>query len=58
MKINAEWHLQNVMPKNPTPEERIAWHLEHAVHCGCREIPEKLQEEMKRRHILIPGKPE
>ncbi len=30
------------MPKNPTKEQRIAWHREHARHCACRPIPEKL----------------
>lgn len=29
MKINKEWHLKNRMPKNPTSEQRIAWHIEH-----------------------------
>ncbi|HEU4718493.1 MAG TPA: hypothetical protein VFU15_11690 [Bacteroidia bacterium] len=49
MKINAAWHEKNKMPRNPTIEERIRWHVAHAKHCGCRPIPEKLQEEMKKR---------
>lgn len=47
--MNAEWHLANKMPKNPTLEQRIAWHLEHQKHCHCREIPAKLLEEIKKR---------
>lgn len=51
-KINKEWHLKNKMPKNPTVEQRIDWHLNHLKHCQCRtDIPEKLKEEMKKRNI-------
>ena len=54
-KINAEWHRANRMPKNPTMDQRIAWHLAHARACGCREISGKLREEMERRGIEIPA---
>jgi hypothetical protein len=53
MAINREWHLANLMPKNATIEQRIQWHLEHAKHCGCRDIPVKLKAEMKKRRIKI-----
>ncbi len=56
MKINKEWHEQHLMPKNPSIEQRIEWHLEHLKHCHCRELPEKLKEEMIKRHIKIPLK--
>jgi hypothetical protein len=46
MAINKEWHLQHLMPKNPTLEERIAWHIEHKKHCTCRDIPENLKKIM------------
>ncbi|RST83122.1 hypothetical protein EJC49_22830 [Aquibium carbonis] len=36
--INRDWHLNHKMPKNPTDLQRIAWHVEHARHCGCRGI--------------------
>lgn len=42
MKINKEWHLANRMPKNPTIQQRIDWHLLHQKYCNCRLIPEKL----------------
>lgn len=45
--MNAEWHRRHVMPKNPTPAQRIAWHRAHAKHCGCRPIPPKLAALMK-----------
>lgn len=51
MNINKEWHEKHVMPKNPSFEERVQWHLEHQKHCSCMPIPEKLKEEMKRRKI-------
>lgn len=54
--MNKEWHLDHPMPHKPTLEQRIAWHLEHHKNCKCREIPEKLLEEMKKRKIEIPVK--
>ncbi|MDP3940740.1 MAG: hypothetical protein Q8Q49_00360 [bacterium] len=48
MKINAVWHKAHLMPKNPTLEQRITWHIEHTKECGCREIPPKLQEEIRK----------
>ncbi|MEX1255568.1 MAG: hypothetical protein WEE64_14615 [Dehalococcoidia bacterium] len=49
MAINKAWHEAHRMPKNPSLEQRIAWHREHAKHCACRPIPEKLAAEMTRR---------
>jgi hypothetical protein len=49
MPINAEWHRQHPMPKNPTIEQRIVWHLAHQEHCACRPIPANLKEQMKAR---------
>jgi hypothetical protein len=53
MKLNKEWHLAHRMPKNPTEEQRIHWHIEHAKHCQCREIPSWLKTEIKKRKIKI-----
>ena len=50
-KINKEWHEKNKMPKNPTIEQRIVWHLEHAKNCSCRKIEGKIAEEMRKRGI-------
>jgi hypothetical protein len=49
MPINAAWHRAHPMPKNPTQDERIAWHVDHAERCGCRPIPESLRREIERR---------
>ena len=51
MKINKAWHLIHRMPKNPTFEQRVKWHLDHQKNCSCRAIPEKLLEEMKNRGV-------
>lgn len=53
MKINAKWHRAHKMPKNPSMEQRIKWHLAHSKHCTCRPISGRLAEEMKRRGIKI-----
>ncbi|MEN9328103.1 MAG: hypothetical protein RI947_911 [Candidatus Parcubacteria bacterium] len=47
MSINAEWHNVHKMPKNPTNEQRFSWHLEHAKHCACRKMSDKLRTEIK-----------
>jgi len=54
-KLNREWHLSNRMPKNPTLEQRLEWHVEHAKNCQCRPITGKLAEEMKKRGMMPPG---
>jgi hypothetical protein len=51
MQINAEWHGNNRMPKNPTMNQRIEWHVEHAKNCGCRPIPNPVQKEIEKRGV-------
>jgi hypothetical protein len=46
--VNAEWHKANRMPKNPTLEQRIKWHIEHEKECRCREISPKLRAEIEK----------
>lgn len=53
MNINKEWHEKNKMPKNPTFDQRVKWHLEHQKNCSCRKISEKLAEELTRRGIKL-----
>lgn len=50
--MNRRWHAANPMPSNPTMDDRIAWHLKHAVHCGCRNIPLGIHSELARRGIF------
>lgn len=51
--INREWHQLHKMPKNPTSEQRIAWHVEHAKHCRCRPIPEGVYALMQRVGVSL-----
>jgi hypothetical protein len=46
--MNAEWHKQNVMPKNAPEAQRVAWHMEHAKYCACRPIPPTVQRLIER----------
>jgi hypothetical protein len=41
-KVNEEWHDTHVMPKNPTRAQRVKWHTEHELVCGCRPVPSSL----------------
>jgi hypothetical protein len=52
-KINAKWHLANKMPKNPTLDQRVKWHVEHARNCQCRPLAGKILAEIKKRGIKI-----
>jgi hypothetical protein len=51
--MNKDWHMQNRMPRNASPKERVQWHLGHAKNCSCRPFPKgllsKLNEEEKRQ---------
>ena len=52
MNLNKEWHAKNRMRKNASIGERIAWHMAHARHCGCRPIPQSLMPEIQKRELL------
>ena len=47
MKINKAWHLANKMPKNPTQEQRMKWHMEHLKRYQCYPVSPKLQKEIE-----------
>jgi hypothetical protein len=63
MPINAAWHARHRMPRNPTEEERLAWHLAHQAHCACRQMPPALLARLRaaareaRAHRPIERKP-
>jgi len=48
--LNKEWHAAHVMPPNPTLDQRVAWHAEHAEACGCRPVPADLQADVEARN--------
>ncbi|MEK6967737.1 MAG: hypothetical protein AABX51_03845 [Nanoarchaeota archaeon] len=52
--INKAWHEKNKMPKNPTFEQRMEWHIEHNKNCSCYPISNKLREEIKKYNSLKP----
>jgi hypothetical protein len=54
MPINREWHLEHRLPRTASREERLEWHLGHAVNCGCREMPPTIRQELERRGLLAP----
>ncbi|MDX2045439.1 MAG: hypothetical protein SFU87_01550 [Chitinophagaceae bacterium] len=43
------------MPKNPTLEQRIKWHIEQARQCACREIPATIKKEIEKRKARNPA---
>jgi hypothetical protein len=49
LKLNKEWHLAHPMPENATMAQRIKWHLEHARVCKCRDIPDSIKKELRKR---------
>lgn len=52
--INAAWHRAHPMPKNPTLDQRVEWHMAHARACGCRAIHGTVLAELRRRGIAVP----
>ncbi|MFT3828316.1 MAG: hypothetical protein QM691_01290 [Opitutaceae bacterium] len=48
-RLNADWHRQNKMPKNPSLAQRTAWHEAHAKVCGCRPMPDSIAAALRRR---------
>jgi hypothetical protein len=48
-KLNAAWHRQHPMPKNPTLAQRLRWHVAHAKACACREMPPAIKEALRKR---------
>lgn len=48
---NAEWHLKHQLPKNPTLDQRVKWHMEHARRCPCPSKDQDILEELKKRYM-------
>jgi hypothetical protein len=51
MTLNRDWHLAHKMPQNPTLDQRVAWHLDHAKNCSCRKLEGKILDEIKKRGL-------
>jgi len=54
-KTDRFWHEQHRMPAGAKMDQRIAWHLEHTKHCGCRPIPKGVAAAMKERGMAVPA---
>ena len=52
--INRAWHETHRLGPKAKLDERIAWHIEHAQVCGCREMPESIKAELTKRGITPP----
>jgi hypothetical protein len=50
MEINTAWHSRNRLPEDPTLDQKIKWHIEHARHCSCRSFDPEILEELKKRY--------
>ena len=48
MNLNAEWHRAHPMPPKATFEQRVDWHREHVLHCGCRKPPPDIAARLER----------
>ena len=53
-KINRDWHAANRMPARASEAERAAWHYQHALHCGCREITPSIAELLAGQGYPVP----
>ncbi len=51
MEINAVWHSKHKLPQDPTLDQRVKWHIEHARHCSCGSADEEILEELKKRYL-------
>ena len=54
MKTNKAWHEAHKMPKNPSLEQRLEWHVKHAANCSCREMPDSIRRELENRGLVTP----
>ena len=50
--VNKSWHKCHRMPRTAKLDERIAWHIAHKQHCGCREIPATIRRKMIEQNVV------
>jgi len=48
---NAEWHQKHRLPENPTLDQRVSWHMEHARRCACQAGDEDILPELEKRYL-------
>ncbi|MFH1170956.1 MAG: hypothetical protein V1778_00225 [bacterium] len=47
-KLNTVRHYTHCLPKHPTLDERVAWHLRHTRNCQCRPLGGKILQEINK----------
>lgn len=52
--MNREWHDAHHLDPKANEEQRIAWHVEHATQCGCRDMPESIKAKLAERGQPLP----
>ncbi|MFD1252716.1 hypothetical protein [Devosia equisanguinis] len=52
--MNKEWHDGHRLDPKANLDQRIAWHVEHATACGCRDMPESIKRELAARNLPLP----
>lgn len=48
---NTRWHARHRLPTNPTLDQRVQWHMEHARRCPCPSQDEDILEDLKKRYL-------
>lgn len=48
---NTEWHSKHRLPDNPTLDQRVNWHMEHARRCPCPSHDEDILPELRKRYL-------
>lgn len=38
-RLNADWHTRHRLARSTSEVMRLAWHIAHSTHCGCRAMP-------------------
>lgn len=51
MNRNVEWHSKNNLPENPTFDQRVRWHIDHARNCPCPPLDGEMLDEIKKRYM-------
>lgn len=47
--VNGDWHREHPMPKNADLDQRVSWHIAHAMACRCRAMPAGIADVIARR---------
>lgn len=53
--IIAAWHRTHPMPNNPSLDQHVKWHAEHAAVCACRAVPKTVLRELDARRVAAPA---